>query len=339
MSDFCYLDEINMPIYICDSEWRVTYRNRACKRFTPSPRVNGQLSKRFIDKGLKLFPKKNGGIEFIMCMIGDSYKSALCFEYNSSAVVIFPTLLEYDLLFGEYSSRVKKDFADVFRGIFKELSLKDRENSDRYGVIEKLRSYYFGAIENYVAMALLNSEKRVLGSISRLYEFFIKNIVKLSNRTGLKIETQLSSIDEVGENIYTDTLYFTFVLAGILLFGVEISEDKKCIIEPVHLGRSVRHTIRFTCKCPELYGKSGSELKAFKENYPIGYFNVIPYEAMCAALGWRLCYELTNDEALNCTVYFDIDNDNEMLFRSSVGESKLTPEELVADILSKVFII
>ena len=339
MSDFEYLDKINMPIYICDSEWRITFRNRACKRFTPSPRVKGQLSRCFVEKDLKLFPKKNGGIEFVMCMIGDSYKNALCFEYNSSVVVIFSSLLEYDLLFEEYSSRVKKDFADVFRGIFEELSSKERGNSDRYGVIEKLRSYYFGAIESYVAMELLDSEKRVLGSISRLYDFFIKNIVKLSNRTGLKIETQLSSIADVGENIYTDTLYFTFVLAGILLFGVEISEDKKCIIEPVLIGKSVRHSIRFTCKCPELYGKSGSELNIFKKYYPIGYFNVIPYEALCAALGWRLSYDLTNAETFNCTVCFDVDNDNEMLFRSSVGESKFTPEELVADIVSKVFII
>ena len=213
------------------------------------------------------------------------------------------------------------------------------ENNDRYGVIEKLRSYYFSAIESYVAFSIFDTDKRVLGQISRLYEFFRNSIVKISNKSGLKIETKLSSVNEVGDNIYTDTLFFTFVLTGIFLFCAEISEDKKCIVEPVFLGKCVRHTVRFTCKRPDLYGKNGADLKVFKDYYPIGYFNVIPYEALCSALGWRLFYEITDSEKMNCTIYFDIDNDNEMIFRSSGGVNKITPEELVADVISKIFLI
>ncbi len=339
MSNFDFLNKINMPIYVCDSEWQVVFRNASCMKYTPVPRVKGNMSKCFLDGKKTLFPSRNGGIEFVVCVLGEGYKVAMMFEYNSNAVVIFPTLLEYDLLFGEYSLKVKQDFAKGLRDIFDLLSTKESVNNDKYGVIEKLRSYYFGAIENYMAFALFDSEKRVLGQVYRLYEFFIKNIVKISNKSGLKIETRLSSIEEIGKDIYTDTLYFTFVLAGILLFGVEISEDRKCIIEPFSLGKTVRNTISFTCKCPELYGKSGRELNIFKEYYPIGYFNVIPYEALCSALGWSLCYNITDAEEFNCTVYFDVDNDNEMIFRSSGGASKITPEELVADIISKVFLI
>lgn len=338
MSNFDFLNKINMPIYVCSNEWRIVFRNTACKKYTPAPRVNGDMTKSFVDGKKTVFPETNGGINFVACILGDRFRIAMTFEYKSNAVLIFPTLLEYDLLFGEFSSRVKKDFANILRDIFNLLSTEKRENNDRYGVIEKLRSYYFGAIESYVAFALFDNEKRVLGEVSRLYKFFCNNIVKVSNKSGLKIEMKLSSINEVGENIYTDTLYFTFVLAGILLFGVEVSKDRKCRIEPVFLGESVRHSVRFTCECPELYGKRGSELNVFKDYYPIGYFNVIPYEALCSALGWRLCYDITDAEELNCTVYFDVDNDNEMIFRSSGGVSKISAEELVADIISKIFL-
>ena len=338
MNDFDFFNKINMPIYVCNEEWRVLFRNTASRRYTTSPRVNGNMTKCFVNGEDTVFPEKDGGISFVACRIGDSYKIAMLFEYKANAIIIFPMLLEYDLLFGEYTSRVKKDFAKVMRSIFDVLSAECGGNRDKYGVIEKLRSYYFGAIESYVAFALFDNEKRVLGDISRLYEFFLKNIIKVSNKTGLKIETNLSSIESVGKDIYTDTLYFTFVLAGMLLFGVELSEDRKCRIEPIFFGESIRHSIKFTCKCTELYGRSGSDLKVFKDYYPIGYFNVLPYEALCSALGWKLYYGITDDEELNCTVYFDIDHDNEMIFRSAGESNKITAEELVADIISKVFL-
>ncbi len=338
MSNFEFLNKINMPIYVCSNEWRIIFRNTACKRYTTSPRVNGDMTKRFVNGKTTAFPEVNGGISFSACIIGDSYKIAMMFEYKSNAVLIFPTMLEYDLIFGEYSSKVKKDFAKVLRNIFDLILQENAVNNDRYGVVEKLRSYYFGAIENYVAFALFDNEKRVMGDITHLYEFFCKNIIKISNKSGLKIETELSSIMEIGKNIYTDTLFFTFVLAGILLFCVELSEDRKCRVEPILLGESIRHSIKFTCKCTELYGKWGTELKVFKDYFPIGYFNVIPYEALCSALGWRLCYDITENEEFNCTVYFDVDNDNEMIFRSTGGMNKISAEELVADIISKIFL-
>ncbi|MBR5322600.1 MAG: hypothetical protein IKU48_03550 [Clostridia bacterium] len=338
MSSFDFLNKINMPIFVCGNEWKVIFRNSFCKKYTTAPRVNGRLSKYFVDGKNTVFPEKKSGIDFVACMFGDRYRIAMVFEYKSNAVVILPTLLEYDFLFGELSLKLNKDFANTFCEIFDLLSEEKSVNSDRYGVLEKLRSYYFGAIENYIAFLLFDSEKRVLGQVCRLYEFFLKNIVKVSNKSGLKIETRLTSIEEGGKNIYTDTLYFTFVLSGILLFGAEISKDKKCIVEPISLGEKVRHTIKVTCKCPELYGKTGVGLNDFKEFYPMGYFNVIPYEALCSALGWRLCYDITDAEEMNCAVYFDIDNDNEMLFKSAGAASNITAEELVADIISRLFL-
>ncbi len=338
MDNFNFLDKINMPIYVCDGEWRIVFRNRACKKYTRTPRVNGNLSSYFIDKKGTDFPKENGGIEFISCLLEENYRTALCFEYNSSAVVIFPSILEYDLLFGDYSSRVKKDFAKTLCSVLELLSSSENNNRDKYGTVEKLRSYYFGAIESYVALALFDTEKRVLGSLARIYGFFLKNMINIANKSGYRIETDMSQLDEIGENIYTDTLYFTLVLSGLLLFGLEISDNRKCIITPAHLGTSVRHAVRFTCKRSDLYGKSGEGLKIFMETFPGEYLNVIPYEALCPALCWRLHYDITDDEEWNCTICFDIDNDNDILFRSADTGRAIKPEEIIADVIYNVFL-
>ena len=118
MSKFEFLDKIKMPVYICNCEWQVIYRNTACKKYTTAPRVKGSMLKFFADGEKTFFPERNSGISFIACVLKNSYRIALAFEYESNAVLIFPALLEYDLLFGEFSSRVKKDFATVWRDIF-----------------------------------------------------------------------------------------------------------------------------------------------------------------------------------------------------------------------------
>ncbi len=339
MDNFSSFDKLNIPIYICDDEWKVIFRNRACKKYTNSPRLNGSLDKCFIDRSGTLFPEKNGEMFFISCFVSNTYKTALCFEYHEKAMVIFPTLLEFDLLFSDMENKRDKNTIHLLREVFDTVLCNGFEQVDKYGRLEKLRKYMLSAIENYVTLSMFDVEKRVLGSFMQIYSFFLNSIVKIANKAGCKIETDLSGIMDFGDTIYTDTMYFTSVLSGLLLFCLAVSYDKKCIVSPEHLGTSVRNMIRFTIRDEKLFGKEGDSLKELMKIFPNEYLNVIPYDELCHALCWRLHYSITDGKTMNGAIWFDIDNDNSAIFRSGGTAGFITPEEIILDILANAFLI
>ena len=99
MEFFKKLDKLKFPVFVCSDEWDVLYRNTSCKKYTTSPRVNSKFDRFFFDKERTVFPGENGEITLVGCMIRDAYKTALCFEYKGYALVMFPSLLDFDLLF------------------------------------------------------------------------------------------------------------------------------------------------------------------------------------------------------------------------------------------------
>ena len=98
MEQFKYFDKINVPMYICTDEWIVLYRNKACKKWVTSPRVNSNLSKYFLGKEKTPAPQIYGGCVLNGGFIKDVYKTALCFRYKEYVVAAFPTLLDFDII-------------------------------------------------------------------------------------------------------------------------------------------------------------------------------------------------------------------------------------------------
>lgn len=337
MENYGSFDKINIPIYICDKNWKIVFRNIACKKYTKTPRLNGTLLKCFIDKEGTVFPRENGEAVFISCILNEAYKTALCFEYHSKAIVLFPTLLEFDLLFGDISGKTTAGLADALRQLFDVLITKDVENKDKYGTFEKIRRYIFSALENYIALALFDTEKRVLGSFTQIYNYFTKEMTKVFNQSGCKVETRLSGIADLGHIIYTDTLYFTTVLSSFLLFCLSVSDDKKCVIIPEHLGTKVRHTLLFTCKNPALERKRGVNFRDWMKVFPDHYLNVLPFEALCSNLWWNLNYIITDKDELNAAIWFEIEDNFTLKFRSP-PRIQYTPEQIMDRILSNAFL-
>ena len=330
MEFFKKLDKLKFPVFVCSDEWYVLYRNTSCKKYTTSPRVNSKFDRFFFDKERTAFPNKNGEITLVGCMIRDVYKTALCIEYRGYALIMFPSLLDFDLLFADVANEDRLEMAHSFRYVLDALSCDFSEKYDKYSVLEKIRKYSYSSIDNYVTLSMFDTEKRVLGSVSHIYKFFCENIIKTANKAGYKIFSDFSSLEEFGDGIYTDTSYFTMILSGILLFCLSVSKDKKAYINAVHNGNMVRNTISFT------YKNSGRIDSLFELN-PAEYLNFIPFEELCRSLGWDFDYKISDDEQMNVSVWFDVNVDSKIVFRSP-GESKtVTPEEIILSVIFNMF--
>ncbi len=334
MDFFTKLDKLNFPTIVCSDDWNIVYRNRACKKYTTSPRVNSKFDRCFLDKESTVFPEKNGAIDFVGCFIQDKYKTALCFEYKGYALVMFPLLLDFDLLFANFVNQDKADFAESLRNILDALCCDFSEMYDKYSMLEKIRKYAYSVIDNYVTLSMFDTEKRVNGSVYNIYKFLCDNIVKTANKTGYKIESDFSEIEEFGTNVYTDTMYFSMIVSGILLFCLSVSSDKKCRIEAEHSLNFVRNKITFTRKVPVNNG-----FKTLMELNPAEYINFIPFEELCRSLGWELHCHITEDETMNVSMWFDIDVDNKIIFRSPGNAKIVTPEEIMLTVFMNTFMI
>ncbi|MBQ6701496.1 MAG: hypothetical protein IJN17_00905 [Clostridia bacterium] len=339
MENFSKFDKINIPMYLCDADWTVVFRNLACKKYTPIPRINGNIAKCFIDKKGTRFPKTNGEAEFVSCILDDSYKTALMFEYKGYATLFFPLVFEFDLLFEDLMSGKYEGLADSARGVLDAILVSECGMTDRYGVLDKLHKYILSAVENYVAMSLFDTEKRVLGSFRQIFDFFVKNFVKTANKAGYKIETDLTGLEMFSEHIYTDTMYFTSVLSGILLFALGISSDRRCLLISEHLGTSVHTEVCFTCKNTNVFGRSGSSLGELVDVFPQNYMNIMTYDLLCPNLCWRLNYEITDEDEWNGSIWFEIDDDNSAVFRSAGGARAVTPEEIMEEVFENLTLL
>lgn len=326
-------DKINIPIYICSPEWQVIYRNRACKKYTPYPRLNSNISRVFVDKGEDIFPKEKE-VRFVGCILNNGYKTALCFNHHGNAVLLFPVLLDYDILCSDIIRESQDSFANELNEVFDYISSFNAEEKDKFGIIEKIRNRIFASVDNYVAFSLFDSERRGGASFYNLYKFFSENIMKTFRKAGYKVETDYSGLQFFENNTYVDVVYFSTVYISLLLFCLSVSYDRKCVVIAEHLGTTVRNVMKFTYKKAEINTMDGEGLKGFLEFNPIEYLNVIPFEEMCKSLGWQLGYRVSDEESFNASVFFDIDVDSRAIFNSADGIEEVSPEKLFADIVS-----
>ena len=333
MDDFSFLDKLNIPIYICEEQWRVVYRNHACRKYAKVPIVNGNLSKYFVYGDSAVFPRKPGEADFVCCKLGESYKTAVSLEFFGYAAVIFPTLFDFDLLFGDISGRVAPEYAACMGDILKSVAVSNGTNYDKYGTIEKLRRLFLSSIENYVALSMFDIKNRVGSSLETLYRYFDENMVKRLNRNGYRITADIKGLNGVGREIFTDTMYFTAVLANLLLFAVGISDGKDFRIEAALMGTYVKHDILFSCHPSMDIERFGTGLEGISGVDPCGYLNVYVFERLCDALGWRLYYEIGEGEDHNGRITFEIDNGTDTMFRSAGGIESYTPEEIAERVI------
>ena len=332
------LDKLNTPIYICDDNWQVIYRNKACKKYTTSPRTNSGFDRCFVDKASVLFPAKDGGFNFVLCKIKENYKTALCFEYSGFAVVMFPLMMEYEYLFGKEYEFLNNEVADCARALFDTVINNDFINTDKYGMAEKLRKYIFSSVENYVAFSAFENQSRCAYSIDQLYRFLYKRILGIIHKAGYKVEIDLSGLEFFGGEVFVDTAYFTSVFSSLLLFCMSVSKDKKCIISAENMGSKVRNRIKLKYPKAEELRKCGDTLNEFLLFNPIDYFNVIPYEELCRSIGWKIGYNVDCSSELNLSIYFDVDIDNNTEFHSDGTLKAPSVEKIVEDIISVILL-
>lgn len=337
MDLFNEFDKINIPMYVCSKEWIVIYRNRACKKYTNSPRVKGNFRKCFLDKENSIFPSENESAILIGCFIRDTYKTALCFEYRGYTVVMFPSLFDYDILFKESSVEENKQMTSLMRQLLDMISEKSLKDNDKYGVLEKMRNYIFSTIENYVALSMFDTDKRVIGNILQIYRFLCDNIIKLVNKNGYRVAYDISLIKDFGESIYVDTLYFSLVTAGTVLFCLSLSDDRRCSVEPNYIGGKIRNTFRFAYKLPLCFKKTENGMKDFMPYNPLEYLSFAPLEDMCGALGWNMNYSIDPEEKLNVSVSFEVEVDNRTVFRSAGKGQEYSPEDIILYVLAHTF--
>lgn len=339
MVNFDGLDRLNIPIYVCNSEMAVVYRNKACKRYAKSPRVNG----RFKILGLADIPADlpcgKDGVSLVSCYVDHTYKSALIFKYREWVVAAFPSVLEFDIISAGIFDILDDLSAKVFCKLIDSIKAEDYDNELWVKSAERARKHILSVLENNSMTMIFESSGRVTASFFDIYTFLQKRIKEILVQRGYKIAFDVEEDYYLTQNIYTDTIYFASVLTNLLLLCFEVSDSKRCEVHCEVMGTFVRNKISFKCSRNLGKCKSGDGLGVFAERFPIEYFNFLIYERFCDFLGWRISYSLYNDRDLNCSVYLDIDNDNSAILRSSRGESEYTCEEAVNAIVSMAFLI
>ena len=340
MEKFDYFNKINTPMCICDREWTVIFRNTACKKYSRSPRINSSLKRRFIDGENVAFPDSGSDMFFLTCLINDTYKTAICFGYRGYAILSFPSLIEYDILFADILKNNNTAMVEQIRYLLDNVwaeNISEREVVFR--TIDKLRRNIYSAIENYVALAAFESEKRVPASFLQLYKFLTQKFVSVANKAGFKVFVDLSDIEELGGTVYTDTMYFAAAISSLMLFCLEISDDKKCLVIPQHLGDTMRNIVKFKCNlAASKFGVTGN-LVDFAREFPVEYINFLPIDQLCSALGWSITFDVDSKEELNCSIKIDIAIDNRLIFKSSGNVVALSPEEIVSQIVSAIVFV
>ena len=337
MDNFSRFDKINIPMYICDKDWTVVFRNASCKKYTSSPRRGVCLKGRFVDGELTAFPEDKDGMFFVSLLIKDTYKTGICFGYRGYALILFPSIIEFDILFADVMKNQGEAFAEQIRFLLDNVfSENTAEGEGCFRVIEKLRKTVYSSIESYVALAAFDSEKRVPASFMQIYGFLTEGFVRVANKAGFKVVADLSPIAELGDTVYTDTMYFSATLASLMLFCLEISYDNKCLVVPQHLGDVMRNTIKFKLRKEALGNVTGGFLCELARVYPAEYLNLLPIDQLCSALGWETVFELSDKEELNCSVKMDISIDNRLIFKSAGNAPMHSYEDIISDILSVI---
>lgn len=332
--DFCEnYEKINLPMYICTPDWNIIYRNKACKRYTKTPRLHTDLSTCFVDGKNVKASTEDGDFVFVVCLINGCYKTALCFEYDANIVVLFPQIFDFDILFSEIMEETKFDFSQTLRELFTYIPKTDISKYDKYGFFDKIRKYTYSVIDNQVTLSLLSGENRAIGSFNQIYGFIDSHILSNAKKAGYKVTADYSRLLETGDMLYTDTAFFSMVMSELLFFCLSVSDDKKAEIVADSLGNKVKNTVKFTYKSIKNNTESGDTINDILWENPIEYLNFSPFEELCKSLGWCFEYIKTDDDNFNVEISFTIDNDNKAVFRSA-GKQKI---EDIKEIMSKIF--
>lgn len=339
MEQFKCFDKINVPMYICTDEWIILYRNKACKKWVTSPRVNSNLSKYFLGKEKTPVPQIDGGCVLNGGFIKDVYKTALCFRYKEYVVAVFPSVFDFDIMMCEIGVEDNKQMADSFRAVLDLVSCSKSSFEDKYNVLEKIRRYAFSLIDNYVALSMFDTDKKVIGSFMQIYKFFEMQVGKTINKTGYRVSFDLSEIEEFGHNIYVDTTCFSMVLSSVMLFCLSLAKDKRCIVRAVQDGMNVHNYISFTYKDKLLSSKSSIDFGYFAALNPMEYINFLPIEQLGKALGWNMMCTFSEAEEYNCTIEFCTAIDNKSVFRNGGTRKSQSPEDVISAIYKNIFVL
>ncbi len=298
-------DKLSTPLMVCSNDWKIVYKNRACKKILPVPKCRNYISKYFFGKGSNTFPLENGGIERIELNIKGSYKSALCFEYFGYAVILFPVLLDYEAFEYESERFLDNGAADVLRSMVSSLNDEDIKNEDRYYRLEGVKRYVYGALENSLAYSMLCAGEKPLYPAAKLYKLIKDKILSVVMKAGYRVQIDMDSLSEFGDMFALNALTTSLVFSNMLLFCLSVSKNKTCFADVNVLGDRIRNKIYFSVANDAFVGQTNS-IEDFMYGNPVEYLNVLPFECMCKEFGWSVEYKSENGGTFNAYLCFDV---------------------------------
>ena len=298
-------DKLSTPLMVCSSDWKIVYKNRACKNFLPVPRCSNYICKCFIDGNETLFPNKDQGVERLELEINGSFKSALCFEYFGYAIILFPVLLEYEAFEYENDGYSKTESADILRSMISALNDEEIQNEDRYHRLEDVKRYVYSSLENTLAYSVLCSGQNPLYPALQLYKLVKDKITSVVMKAGYRVQIDIDSLAEFGDMFALNAVTSSLVFSNMLMFCLSVSKNKTSFADVSMSGEIIRNKIYFRVANDAFCGQTNS-IEDFLYGKPAEYLNILPFECMCKEFGWRVEYKSENDGVFNACLCFDI---------------------------------
>ncbi len=298
-------DKLSTPLMVCSSDWKIVYKNRACKKYLPVPRCSYYISKYFLAGDSVVFPSKNGEICRIAVDVKGSYKSAICFEYFGYAVILFSVLLDYEAFNYDRSVLTSVDSADILRSMISALGDEDIQNEDRYHRMEGVKSYVYSSLENGLAYSLLCSGEKPLYPALKLYKLIKEKISSIVMKEGYRVQIDIDGLNEFGDMFALNAITSSLVFSNMLLFCLSVSRNKTCLADVTFSGDMVRNKIYFSLNDDAFLGQINS-IDDFMYGKPAEYLNILPFECMCKEFGWKVEYKTENDGVFNACLSFDM---------------------------------
>ncbi len=309
-------DKLSTPLMICSKEWKIVYKNRACKKHLPIPRCSSFINKYFLGDVSLVFPNEKSGITVVDFDIRGFYRSALCFEYRGYAVLLFSILLEYEAFCCNNERFFDSESADIMRNMFDALSDENIQNEDRYHRLEAIKRYIYGALENYLAFSLLCSKDKIVCPVERLYSLLKEKVMSIVPKAGYRIQIDIEDLSRFGEMYMADARTTSLVFANMVLFCMSVSKNKTCHTVVTMLGKTIHNKVYFSLENDGLIGKTYNGFDDFMLGKPAEYLNVLPFESMCNEFGWKIDFRVDEEEKFNACLSFDIDVDEFSEFKS-----------------------
>jgi hypothetical protein len=290
---------------VCSSDWKIVYKNRACKKNFPVPKCNNYISKYFLSNSTNPFPDADGKIERIELDIKGSYKSVLCFEYFGYAIILFPVLLEYEAMGIQNDGYFSVESADILRSMISALSDEDIQNEDKYHRLEHVKRFVYGSLENSLAYSFLCSGDKCLYPAHKLYKLIKEKILSIAMKSGYRVQIDIEDLKLIDDLFALDLTNSSLIFCNMLLFCLSVSKNKTCFAEVSVVGQSIRNKIYFSV-ANDAFGNQNNTIESFIYAKPAEYLNVLPFECMCKEFGWKVEYKTENEGIFNACLCFDI---------------------------------